>query len=197
MSWCGECLEEGGRSVRKDVTTDLRSLFRVLRGRNFIGASNFDITDARLNPNDSRNLRQNVPWISRALYQRLAEGEISFDAIAGVPSGGEPYARHLVEMLLLLDEKSIPQVWLEKADWHMRVEDRGGLARGARVILIEDCVYTGNAIRKATEALGRAGIQVAAYLTIADLNYDGSRQLSAPLLSVFSREFLRQEKIYA
>lgn len=179
--------------MRKDITTDLKSLFRVLKGRGFLGASNFDIIEASLNPTHVRNLHPHVPWITRALYQRIAENAIEFDGVVGVPSGGEQFTRKLVEMIQLLDKQDVPQVWLEKFEDEMQIEDMGGLQCSARVLVIDDCIYTGNALRRATSALQKANLNVVAYVTPADLNYDGARNLPAPIISVFSKEFLKRE----
>ncbi len=183
--------------MRKDVTTDLKLLFQVLRGKKFIEASNFAITKARLNPAERPGLRKHVPWIARGLYQRLAELGVSFDAVAGVPTGGEQYARALTNLIRGYDCRELPHIWLEKVEEGMRVEDMGGSPRGVRVVLVEDLVCSGLAIKQAVGALARINVEVVACLAVGELNYGICRGLSVPLSSLFNREFLEREHIYA
>lgn len=157
-----------------------------------------DISATNLNPEDHRHLRRYVPKIARLLWERVAQSGMTFDAIASIPTSGNEYVRHLVTIALEKHGRIVPRVPLQKS--HPRFDAFRPLTVevGARVLLVDDAVYTGATARDAISALRDVGLEVAGFAFVAEIRNSETEIRKpwffgswCPSVSVFNRESMR------
>lgn len=121
------------------------------------------------------------PDRTEALCRALAEkfrnadlGDIDLvvsPAIGGIVPGYET-ARHL----------GVPAIWVEREDGEFRLR-RFEMARGARVLIVEDIVTTGLSIRETVAAVEDLGGKVVACTCLIDRS-GGEADVGVPLVSL-------------
>jgi orotate phosphoribosyltransferase len=115
--------------------------------------------------------------VCKALAARIREAGLGrIDYVVGPAMGGiipaYETARHL----------GVPAVWVERVGGEMQLK-RFELAKGSRVVIIEDIVTTGLSSRETLEALKAVGIDVIAVACLIDRS-DGEADTGAPLISL-------------
>ncbi len=115
--------------------------------------------------------------LCRALAARIrGSGYGPFDIVASPALGGlipgYETARHL----------GVPAIWLEREEGRMRLR-RFDLARGARVVIVEDIVTTGLSSRETVAALRGLGADVRAVACLIDRS-GGEADAGAPLVAL-------------
>ncbi len=115
--------------------------------------------------------------VCKALAEKIrAAGLGPIDVVVGPAMGGiipaYETARHL----------GVPAIWTEREDGKMRLR-RFELAKGARVVIIEDIVTTGLSSRETIEALRDLGAEVVAVACLIDRS-DGEADVGIPLVSL-------------
>lgn len=176
---------------------ELRELFDTLQRDGTISAYDGAVHTSGLSPNDRPYVKRFVPAIGKIMYAKLKNAKIPFDALAGIPTGGDFYA-DVIESCVAEHEKRRPhRLRLDRhgTKYVKEVRDRDELPQGGRVVLIDDSVWTGESMRQAAKVIKGTGFQVVAYVSGSDLKYTGIRGFS-PLIAVFDRKLMRGEVTY-
>lgn len=119
--------------------------------------------------------------LCRALAEKIgAEADGPIDYVVGPAIGGiipaYETSRHL----------GVPAIWVEREAGRFRLR-RFDIARGARVVIVEDIVTTGLSIRETVEAVREAGAEVVAAACIIDRSA-GKADIGVPFLALAEYE---------
>ncbi|ACB40512.1 orotate phosphoribosyltransferase [Pyrobaculum neutrophilum] len=128
----------------------------------------------------------------RAVVERL-----DFDIVAGVATGGIPYA----SILGFLLGKPVSYVRPEAKGHGLGRQIEGAEVRGRRVVVVDDVLTTGKSVVGAVNALKNAGASVAGVVVFLDREQCGAGHVSAatgvPVYSVYKMgELLEALKPY-
>jgi orotate phosphoribosyltransferase len=120
---------------------------------------------------------QKTEIICKALAERIRSAGLGvIDYVVGPALGGiipaYETARHL----------GVPAIWVERVDGQMQMK-RFEIAKGSRVVIVEDIVTTGLSSRETLAALEAQGIEVVAVACLIDRS-DGEADTGAPLLAL-------------
>jgi orotate phosphoribosyltransferase len=116
--------------------------------------------------------------LCRALAERIRDagfGDVSkvvSPAVGGIIPGYET-ARHL----------GLPAIYTERVDGVFEIRRGFEIARGEKVIVVEDIVSTGLSIRECIDCLRRAGADVVAAACLVDRS-DGEADIGVPLVAL-------------
>jgi orotate phosphoribosyltransferase len=119
--------------------------------------------------------------LCRALAERIrAEVGEGIDYVVGPAIGGlipaYETARHL----------KVPAIWVEREAGEFRLR-RFEIAKGARVVIVEDIVTTGLSIRETVDCLRALGAEVVAAACIIDRSA-GKAEIGVPLIALAEHE---------
>lgn len=122
------------------------------------------------------------------------------DAVAGVELGGCPLAS-AVAMTSFQRGAPLNAVYVRKAakghGTKKLLEGAGGLAPGAKLVVLEDTVTTGGSTIRAVESIREAGYDVAGVVAIVDRSEGGAeaiREAGLSFVSLFARvDFMGDE----
>lgn len=129
--------------------------------------------------------------IGSALYSLIKKEELKFDAIAGIPSTGQPLAkafnlRHLIEGSC----DTYPTINLTKkaSDTKREVVYTGKKSdvAGKRILLIDDVISGGNSAIEAARAIELAGGNTAGIVVLVDRNQAGTHILRTMNYTTYS-----------
>jgi orotate phosphoribosyltransferase len=142
---------------------------------------NKQIYSAALNPLDNDRVTPDiVNRISILLYEKLAQADFEYDAIASIPTGGDPYAEQLARIIGSLEGRHVQS----------HRYDSACLPQGSRIVLVDDVLVGGYTAADAIEQTEKAGHSVIATLFAADLQRFGTHAITRykrkPILSVFT-----------
>ncbi|GGP21294.1 orotate phosphoribosyltransferase [Thermocladium modestius] len=122
-----------------------------------------------------------VPAIYREIIELMTGEAVGVELIAGIESGGVPWASMLAYRM------GMGMIYVRK-----QVKEHGtarlveGIYEpGQRVLVVDDVVTTGSSIRKGVESLKSVGLDVVKALAIVDRS-GGAADAGAELRSVFS-----------
>jgi len=115
--------------------------------------------------------------VCKALAEKIRGAGLGpIDVVVGPAMGGiipaYETARHL----------GVPAIWTEREAGEMRLR-RFELAKGARVVIVEDIVTTGLSSRETIEALRALGAEVVAVACLIDRS-DGEADVGVPLVAL-------------
>lgn len=110
-------------------------------------------------------------WVV-AKYGNLLN-DVDFDVIAGVATGGIPYASILGFNMF----KPIAYVREERKWYGARKEVEGAIWMGARVVVVDDVITTGESLVSAIDKLKEAGAKVVAAAVFLDRQQCGVRRV--------------------
>lgn len=162
-------------------------LLTQLRGEGMIRSDGDGVYGSSISPNDKPEVIKYIPDIGKLLYSRLASAEIEFDAIASIPSGGDLYTAEVLRHYREEHGREIPLLQLTRKYRTVNgFKKHPAIKKGARVVLIDDSVYSGNTARGAIEALQKGKLKAVALLCVAQ-GSDTPRWFPS-ILSVFSRK---------
>jgi orotate phosphoribosyltransferase len=109
--------------------------------------------------------------VGRALLGRIADTIGPVAAVAGVELGGCPLAS-AVAFASWTQGPAIDAVYIRKSSkahgTRKMLEGADHLARGARLVIVEDTVTTGGSTLRAAEAVTNAGFEVAGVVAVVD-----------------------------
>lgn len=115
--------------------------------------------------------------VGRALLSRIADVVGPVAAAAGVELGGCPLAS-AVACASWAQGPAIDAVYIRKSSkahgTRKMLEGADHLARGARLVIVEDTVTTGGSTLRAAEAVNDAGFEVAGVVAVVDRLEGGS-----------------------
>jgi len=115
--------------------------------------------------------------LCRALAAKIQNTELEFTqivspAIGGIIPGYET-ARHL----------NVPAIYTERVDGEFRLRRGFGIARGEKVVVVEDIVSTGLSIKECIACLRALGADVVAAACLIDRS-GGEANVGVPLISL-------------
>ncbi len=133
------------------------------------------------NPNSGPLTSGTVELAARCMVEVIKEKEITFDAIAGIPNAGDPFAKALVE--LLPGTSRIEMFKDDLPDGKRRIAGlkySGGAVRphGA-VLTLDDLVSAADSKFEAIGVLEGAGFKAHDVLVLADRDQGGRQQLAS------------------
>ncbi len=183
----------------QDGTSALTELFRQLVRDGIIKLDlrQGQIKWATLNPKDNRAVTQEVVRaISIHLYNEVAMAGMDYDAIASVPTGGDPYAAELARIVEQLEGRLMPLIRLEKGvKYPERVVLGHLIASGTRVLVVDDALVDGMTALHTIMVLRRSGCEIAGGAFAANYERVGYDQLKrvrkCMVVSVFSSSLMR------
>jgi orotate phosphoribosyltransferase len=115
--------------------------------------------------------------LCKALAAKIAAAGLGrIDAIVSPALGG------LIPGYETARQLGVPAVWVEREDGKMRLR-RFELAKGARVVVVEDIVTTGLSTRETIAALAEIGVDVVAAACLIDRS-DGEADVGVPLVAL-------------
>lgn len=163
-----------------DQATDLRLLLEELFHQRAIRVREGRIQRTYLNPTASPPMRRHVPRLANLLYRELVAANVSYDAVVSIPTGGDQYADFLVDLVREREGRSVPRIRLRKRGKNSRFVVRNeSVPTGARLLLVDDSIWTGSEARASAKVLHAAGYEVAGYLCAADIPYRFPRRIPA------------------
>ncbi|MBC1482335.1 orotate phosphoribosyltransferase [Listeria sp. FSL L7-1485] len=114
-------------------------------------------------------------FIAAALAEKIKENFGDVDVIAGTATAGIPHAAWVSDLL------DLPMVYVRsKAKEHGKGNQiEGPIAKGQKVVVIEDLISTGGSSLKAVEALEEAGTEVLGIAAIFTYGLDKGKKLLA------------------
>lgn len=113
---------------------------------------------------------QDVDFAARCMQHIVWKSRLEFDAIAGVPHAGDPFAEGLSYVA------GKPVLWLLKHN--DRVSGLGKVHGSvSRVLLVDDVITRATSKIEALEVVSRAGITVNDVLVVVDRNEGGREEL--------------------
>lgn len=114
-------------------------------------------------------------FIAAALAEKIKENFGDVDVIAGTATAGIPHAAWVSDLL------DLPMVYVRsKAKEHGKGNQiEGPIAKGHKVVVIEDLISTGGSSLKAVEALEEAGTEVLGIAAIFTYGLDKGKKLLA------------------
>ena len=118
------------------------------------------------------------PEVRKLLKTGLAEKSKefgNFDAVAGVATAGIPHGLMLAEAL----EKPFAYVRSKPKGHGRQNQIEGELAKGSRVLVVEDLISTGGSSLEAVEVLRSEGIKVVGVLSVFTYNFDKAKNAFA------------------
>ena len=127
--------------------------------------------------------------IARAILDFLSAGGIDADAVGGLAIGADPIAGAVAALSYLEAAPLSGFIVRKESKGHgtgRRIE--GGLASGARVVVVDDVITTGGSTLAAIRAVEEIGCKVAAVVCVIDREEGGGQTLKDyrfhPLFSV-------------
>ena len=132
-------------------------------------------------------------FIKRALTQLVTREHPHVEAIAGVATAGIPQGA------LVADALNLPFAYVRSSPKGHGMENliEGDLAKGRKVVVVEDLVSTGGSSLKAAEALQKHGCQVLGMVSIFTYGFELADQNFAaagiPLNSLSNYQYLIKE----
>ncbi|MBC1715394.1 orotate phosphoribosyltransferase [Listeria welshimeri] len=114
-------------------------------------------------------------FIAESLAEKIKETFGEVDVVAGTATAGIPHAAWVSDLL------NLPMVYVRsKAKEHGKGNQIEGLiAKGQKVVVIEDLISTGGSSLKAVEALEEAGAEVLGIAAIFTYDLDKGKKLLA------------------
>ncbi len=117
-----------------------------------------------------------VRQVAGALITVIASDQIVFDGIAGIPNAGLPFVAGMQEIA----NGTLQVVKLQKKEeegrrWIDHVTGKGGLHRGARVLMIDDVVTGAESKLESIKVLRKAGFIVEDLLIVIDREQGGRK----------------------
>lgn len=114
-------------------------------------------------------------FIAESLAEKIKETFGEVDVVAGTATAGIPHAAWVSDLL------DLPMVYVRsKAKEHGKGNQIEGLiAKGQKVVVIEDLISTGGSSLKAVEALEEAGAEVLGIVAIFTYGLDKGKKLLA------------------
>lgn len=114
-------------------------------------------------------------FIAAALAEKIKENFGDVDVIAGTATAGIPHAAWVSDLL------DLPMVYVRsKAKEHGKGNQiEGPIAKGQKVVVMEDLISTGGSSLKAVEALEEAGTEVLGIAAIFTYGLDKGKKLLA------------------
>ncbi|MBC2040452.1 orotate phosphoribosyltransferase [Listeria marthii] len=112
-------------------------------------------------------------FIAKALVEKIKETFGEVDVVAGTATAGIPHAAWVSDLL------DLPMVYVRsKAKEHGKGNQiEGPIAKGQKVVVIEDLISTGGSSLKAVEALEEAGAEVVGIAAIFTYGLDKGKKL--------------------
>ncbi|MBC2329865.1 orotate phosphoribosyltransferase [Listeria swaminathanii] len=112
-------------------------------------------------------------FIAKALAEKIKETFGEVDVVAGTATAGIPHAAWVSDLL------DLPMVYVRsKAKEHGKGNQiEGPIAKGQKVVVIEDLISTGGSSLKAVEALEEAGAEVVGIAAIFTYGLDKGKKL--------------------
>ncbi len=117
-----------------------------------------------------------VRQVAGALIMMIASDQIVFEGIAGIPNAGLPFVAGMQEIA----NGTLQVVKLQKKEeggrrWIDHVTAKGGLHRGARVLMIDDVVTGAESKLESIKVLRKAGFIVEDLLIVIDREQGGRK----------------------
>lgn len=173
---------------------ELIGLFNTLQRDGTIYTSDGALQSSGLSPNDRPQIKKYVPAIGKVMYAKLKNANIAFDAVAGIPTGGDFYTDIIVSCVETHEKQKVRRLRLDRrgTKYVKEITTYDDLPKDGRVVLIDDSIWTGESMRRASKVIQSAGFEVVAYVAGTDLKYNGTRGF-APIIPVFDRNLMRGE----
>lgn len=169
-------------------------LFRTCVEHGYLESDEEQLLSANLNPRDKWGLAKHVPLFASCLAHGVARVGIDLDYVAGIPTGGIPYAKELATRLAKVAGKEISLLSFEPTSAFSTVPVT---ARSGRVLIVDDVIYTGFAAKRFAVSLQEAGYTIVGFAfpaEVAGQRKDGSgcrslREFGAPTVICFDRNY--------
>lgn len=182
------------------VSTKLVDLFRDMAEKEeavVVNLAGESILTAGLNVRDKPWLVPYVVPMAEHMFAKVAASGIDYDAVVSIPSGGNSWAYALAEIASTHAGREIPSFSLKKVgEKEFKIKDeQPPVGPGAKLLLVDDTLYTGVAAHRATTMLTTAGYQISGSIFPVEIGPYGRGKLEAlgcAVLSVFNDGFLAQ-----
>lgn len=164
-----------------------RDLLDYLLDTSAIEHNSGGIFSTSLNPLHYPHLVPKVRRIAGLMRLHLLRSRIDFNAIASVPTGGDLYATELIQLMMKRDSRQLQRVLLRKnVELGFRLARHQSVVPGSRVLIVDDCIWHGGTSHDACAALTDAGMVVAGFAFVADINA-GTKRL--PRQGIFQSRY--------
>ena len=139
------------------------------------------------NPKPGPLRESDVQQIVTAMSTIILDKKLDFDGMCGIPNAGRPFAKGFIRMLgHRLQLVELLKIENDDRRWIDHVANRGGLHRGACVILIDDVVTGADTKLEAIRMLRDAGFVVDDLIVVVDHEQGGTRIVEAEGVHVHS-----------
>lgn len=148
-----------------------------------------------------------VALIGRCMLETAKKLALQFDAVAGVPRAGDPFAKALLQAAKKSSGCTLPCVKLVKTECGEKRRIIGvevtRLKKGSTVLVVDDLITKADSKFEAIDALERRGFIVRDVLVLVDREQGGAQQLAGKgyclyamlLLSEMLRYYTDEKKI--
>ena len=158
------------------------------------------VLSGTLNMDDPRNMSFKGAWgfpVADRLLTNVLEQEIEFDAIVGVPTGGDFWAEKMVQMAERVLDRTIPLYQMQKSWAGFHTREGQSLPAESRLLVVDDTFYSGETVKAFMYALARNDFIVAGVATPVELFGQTGEDYRTcwvdgdpPVVSVYTPEFL-------
>lgn len=173
-----------------EIPSSLVAAFSSLTatGRIKIGVSEIRLTN--MNPRDFPWIKEHIPTICEYLFEEISSSSVQFDAVAGVPTGGEAWAKKIAE----LAEKPFYQ--LDKVYGScFAIIDGQDVSKKSKLLVVDDTIYTGRTLETAVFVLEEAGFKIAGIaspVAISDRGCNRWRGRDIQVFTAYDNDFVQQ-----
>lgn len=174
-----------GRPVRPDESPDELGFLLKLHERNPSAPRSPVFFNLRTpdNPKPGPLLPHDVAAIGELLYHVTSDMHVGFDAVAGVPNAGDPFAAAIARRANARLERQIYRLTLAKGEVgeQRRIGGivEGSAEPGSRILLVDDLVTKADSKVEALQQLRCAGYEVSDAIVLIDREQGGREELEA------------------
>lgn len=167
--------------------------FESLVNRYYISIGRDCIRSAGLNVKDRPGIRGMIKPIMENVAEQLSESGLTYDAIVGVPTGGNAWAAELANLT------NTPLYGLGKVYGRTFtiIDGQAHVPKGSRLLLVDDTIYTGTTSKYAADALKAAEFEIAGIaspVAIGDVGCNRWKDEGIPVFVAYDSAFVRKYK---